>query len=511
VISRKDAFNAKLEHVTETRTPRPQNNRQLQALLAKDSGSPYWTLGGDGRNGLITTIDPLIQEELDENLKRALAIYPREVTAAGIVMDNRGGEILAYNGNARKLGTHPYVDCARARRSPGSALKPFIYLEAYAKSLLTPSSLLADTPDGLMGLAPRNFTGIYRGPVSAKTALSDSLNVPAVRVFRLIGESAAKAFLNSFGFTLSLSRDYGDSLVLGGTEVSLLELVRAYGTLSRGGVDLAPSFLHGEKGEGKVLASEAAVWLLNYSLMDDSRLPLSLQGEGRPFKTGTSHGLRDAWFVMYSPRYTVALWMGDPAGRGHAELSGAKALSMAAVEITRALNDHEEFRRPESGLREYLACPVSGEPVGPHCPGAVHAYALDSGFKTRQCRLHQREWGKTVLNWPFELRAFMNRMRGGPLPVFSPQIISPLPGGVFIRTDRSTHIPLKAEGAISPVYWYVDRKFYTREDGSTPAWPLEPGPHEVSFIDANNRSGGVAFAVRVLSTSEQEIEALEFN
>lgn len=187
------------------------------------------------------SLDMRVQEYLERVLREQLDRVDEDVTAAGIVIDNRSGRIIAYVGNARfdpVRGKH-WVDCALAPRSPGSTLKPFAYLAAMEAGHIIPATLLADTPLRLGGEAPRNFDRRYRGPVRASLALSASLNAPAVRVLRMVGVRHVLYSLRDAGFSC-LSRndaDYGDSLVLGAGEVTLLELARTYTTLASGGRD----------------------------------------------------------------------------------------------------------------------------------------------------------------------------------------------------------------------------------------------------------------------------------
>ncbi len=193
--------------------------------------------GGVVRSSLDPRLQSLLERVLDDRLRDA----PADVTAAGIVVDNRTASIAAYVGNARfdPLEGREWVDCALAARSPGSTLKPFVYLAAMEQGQIIPATLLADTPLNLGGQAPRNFDRRYRGPVPAATALADSLNAPAVRVQRMIGVRSSLARLRAAGFS-HLDRDdaeYGDSLVLGAGEVTLLELARAYTALASLGLD----------------------------------------------------------------------------------------------------------------------------------------------------------------------------------------------------------------------------------------------------------------------------------
>ena len=198
--------------------------------------------GGKKIGGVVrSTLDSRIQHLLERTLEEKLAGLNPDVTAAAVVVDNRTANVLAYVGNARfnAAQSREWVDCAKAPRSPGSTLKPFVYLAALEKGYIIPASLLADTPMQLGGEAPRNFDRKYRGPVTVAQALADSLNTPAVRVLRMVGLRAALQLFHETGFTLldRINHDYGDSLVLGAGEVSLLELARAYTTLANLGMD----------------------------------------------------------------------------------------------------------------------------------------------------------------------------------------------------------------------------------------------------------------------------------
>ena len=357
--------------------------------------------GGVVRSTLDMRAQALLERALQEQLQQA----GDDVTAAGIVVDNRTAAIVAYVGNARfDMGKgSQWVDCAVAPRSPGSTLKPFVYLAALEKGYIIPATLLADTPLQLGGEAPRNFDRRYRGPVSAYTALADSLNTPAVRVMRMVGVRDALTRLRAAGFS-SLNRedaDYGDSLVLGAGEITALELARAYTTLANLGLDrplllrmdpvnsggnksftkngirlnsgavskgdapalpspsmqMLPSGLAtvkeqvfasstGELPQARQLYTTAASFLVADILRDPGRLPfleqLIQERESAPvaFKTGTSYGLRDAWTAAYNPSYTVIAWFGRAGGGADARLLGISMAAPAAIRVVRSLSNN---------------------------------------------------------------------------------------------------------------------------------------------------------------------------
>ena len=457
---------------------------------------------GERRGGgvLETTLDPMLQDLLERTLAASLESLPGEITSAGVVTDNVTGDILAYVGNAR-LGTGKtgsWVDCARRPRSPGSALKPFAYLAAFEKGILTPASLLADTPLAFSGQAPRNFDMTYRGPVSARTALADSLNVPAVRVLRAAGPELVLDLLRNAGFaglTMPTSH-YGDSLILGGCETSVLQMAEAYGMLAALGVRRTPRFLRNEQTFQQRIASEGASFLVADILKDTGRL-LPVHGKriehGREwfaFKTGTSYGYRDAWTAAYTPRNTVVIWMGDPTGTPHPELVGIQAAAPAIVEILRSLPPAGWYAPPPRVVTRTV-CALSGRPMGPSCPVGRTDYALEGVSSTAPCPLHVIRNGAAEIVWPAELEEFALRRSLSIQPEQRVTITSPLPGSRSFITPLGgeQNVALRAEGARTPVYWFVGGEYAGRQDGvANIFWTLKKGDHTVSLVDGAGRT-----------------------
>jgi penicillin-binding protein 1C len=419
---------------------------------------------------LRSTLDSNLQAMMEKNIASTIGEHPEKITAAGIIVENATGEVRAYVGNARYgTGTSDSeVDCGNALRSPGSLLKPFIYGLAFEKGILTPSSLLADTPVAFRGSAPRNFDLYYRGPVSARVALANSLNTPAVRVLRMVGYPAAKSLLNELGFR-HIDREpkyYTDSLVLGGCEVSMLEIAAAYRALAVSGKFSPLKWTQDENFEKTTLSPEAAFLVTN--ILQDTRRLTPIYREifqtanmNIAFKTGTSYGYRDAWTAGYTRKYTIVTWVGSPEGKGDSALVGIHAATPLMLRIARSLVDEGgdlAIRPPGVYLRS--VCSLSGDSPTADCPQTVLEYAIKDRSKITLCALHKKNDGKTVVIWPDTLQRWMRAREEIIAPSKTVKIIRPQNGHTVIlkKNEDEERVFFGAEGE-APLYWYLDGVF----------------------------------------------------
>lgn len=444
-----------------------------------------------------STIDGQLQEWIERIASNYLLSFGNEITLACLVVDNRTAEILAYLGNARWGEKAPggWVDCARALRSPGSTLKPFAYLIAFERGLLVPSSILSDVPWGFAGGVPRNFDEKFRGPVTAREALAASLNVPAVRLGRKIGYEFLLSYLREMGFS-HLTGDpefYGDALLLGGCEVSLLEMVQGYLVLATLGKWRPLQILRGtQTAPWKNLATKEASFLVTDILAERVREEIRNQRNNRSlfaFKTGTSSGLRDAWTICYHPRYTAAIWMGDPRGRSHVELVGARSAFPIARKIMEyLLRGNQDFYSPPAGIVFKKVCPVSGKLSTEQCPASVLAPFIKDVSPLERCDLHTGFDGNST--------AFGSSLQG----VWYPQtvsIISPVKGKKYLlRTlQEAIRIPLSFEG-MEEVFWFVDGEFVGKaQPRETLFVELGRGKHRISLCSQKGVVEEVVFEI----------------
>ena len=377
----------------------------VEALIADGDLSPG--------TATTTTLDLDLQRAVEGLTRTHLAsIADRGAgDAAAIVIDNASGEVLAYVGSADfdDVAIAGQVDMVRARRQPGSTLKPFVYAQAFAAGH-TAAEMTADVetafiePGGVY--TPENFDGNLEGPIPLREALAGSLNIPAVRLAAEQGTQKLLDTLHALGVA-SLDRPaehYGLALALGSGEVELRELAAAYAALARGGAYAPLRFTVDHPGElGRAAATtpviDAAVAAqISEVLADPLARVRGLHGRG-PFtmpypvavKTGTSSGYRDTWTVGYTRERTVAVWLGNADGAPTAELTGASGAGPLFADImTRAMQDVPQ-RAPlhePALLAEVEVCPLSGLLAGPACDEVVHRKFIADHLPEGTCDLH---------------------------------------------------------------------------------------------------------------------------
>jgi penicillin-binding protein 1C len=316
-----------------------------------------------------STLDAPLQRAASSALRRQLAeLRGRNVEdGAVLVLDNDSGEVLAYVGSAGSSSTAADVDFIQARRQPGSTLKPLLYALALQQRLITPASVLDDSPLQLQASGgannggalyqPQNYDHAYRGPVSVRTALASSLNVPAVRVAAMLGPESLFDGLNRTGLRLSDTASFhGHALALGSADVTLLDLTNAYRMLARQGL-LAPVRWQlnttARLAEGRRVLPAPVAWQVADMLADPAARaatfgldsPLVTRGYAA-VKTGTSKDLRDNWCVGFTNRYTVGVWVGNASGAPMQAVSGVTGAAPVWRDVVALLHAREPSRAP---------------------------------------------------------------------------------------------------------------------------------------------------------------------
>ncbi|TAJ05751.1 penicillin-binding protein 1C [Marinilabiliaceae bacterium JC017] len=367
-----------------------------------------------------TTIDGYLQERANQVVASFHAIYRHNEihNAAAIILDNETGNVLAYVGNtpARDKYQGHEVDIITASRSTGSILKPFLYAAAINDGQILPHMLIPDVPTYYMDFAPKNYNKQFEGAVAAHTALSRSLNVPAVRMLDDYGIEKFIHTLNNVGIA-SINKPasyYGLSLILGGAEASLWEISGAYASLARvlnhfNDKDSryfkhdihTPIFLQ----KNKAIASDkeevtpslsAASIYYTFDALTNTNRPVQESGwqtfsssRKVAWKTGTSYGYRDAWAVGVTPEYTVAVWVGNATGEGRPGIIGGSAASPIMFDLFRLLPQTSWFTLPYDDTTPALICRTSGFKAGPDCPATDTLYLPETAAPKPVCPYHK--------------------------------------------------------------------------------------------------------------------------
>jgi len=270
-----------------------------------------------------TTLDAALQRRLEDLLNGWRARLPERTSAAILVVEAQNMAVRAYLGSVdindeRRFG---HVDMISALRSPGSTLKPFLYGMAMDDGLIHSESLLQDVPRRYGDYRPGNFSMGFSGPVAASSALSLSLNLPAVQLLEAYGPKRFAAQLRAGGIPVSLPTlaEPNLSLILGGGGSRLEDLVSGYSAFARDGMSANLRLQPDAPLVERRMLSPGAAWIVRRILGGQARPDRDPHADlvQRPqlaWKTGTSYGFRDAWSIGVGPRYLIGVWIGRPDG-----------------------------------------------------------------------------------------------------------------------------------------------------------------------------------------------------
>ncbi|MDD4044255.1 MAG: penicillin-binding protein 1C [Bacteroidales bacterium] len=378
----------------------PQNLYPLPQLAPHLVTYFYLTQQG---NHIQSTIDKNKQIELENILNQWNEDFLKKDIRhlAAMIVDLHTNEVIAYCGNVNyiKNGEGNQVDIIRSSRSSGSLLKPLLYYISLSEGLILPHTLLPDVPVNINGFSPQNFNLQYDGAVPASEAICRSLNIPSVLLLRLYSVPKFYNFLKEIGIT-TLNRDAGDyglSLILGGAEISLWDIVAVYSNMARALLDLPKTELSlslKEKGkESKRKFDKGAVWQ-TFEVIKELNRPEEIDWHALPsvetiaWKTGTSYGFRDAWAVGVSTRYAVGVWVGNAGGEGKPGLIGAATAGPVMFDIFNFLPADTWFTLPEGNFIEEEVCTSSGYLKGRFCDKVDTQYILPKALRSNVCPYH---------------------------------------------------------------------------------------------------------------------------
>src|SRR6266498_490014 len=476
----------------------------VQQLLAAEKG----------RDEIVTTLD-LAKQQL---IERRITDYVRASrsrgiqNAAALLIDTRSMDVLAQVGSADFFNgeIQGQVDGTRAPRSPGSTLKPFVYALALEQGLIHPLSILSDAPQSFGDYDPENFDREFVGPIRARDALARSRNLPAVELASRLRHPTLYEFLRAAGVKLPRSEAlYGLTLPLGGAEVTVEDLVRLYAALANNGelrplrrTSRDPVASRGRR----IIMPEAAFLTLEMLDLPRPEISRAYSDQAAPvfWKTGTSHGFRDAWSVALFNHYVLAIWIGNFDGRANGNFVGRIAAAPLLFQIIDSLRagwpEPNQLHLPPPGtnLKRVSFCAVSGDLPEPYCTPQVEGWFIPGISPIKLCDVHQevlvdaasglrvprddgtRELRREVYEfWPTELLSIFRRAgvpRKLPPPFLpgtspdwiartgnAPRIVSPAEGQKILLTSVGTiALRAKTDADVREIYWFAGKTFNGR-------------------------------------------------
>ena len=545
VIDATECMLSKDEPLPDKPLPMPDEAFHLLERCRTESGDALYR----------STLDGTLQRRVNALAGRSFSLYHSNlVDNMGIlVVEIATGEVLAYYGNTRLCAPGLRgvdVDMVPAARSSGSTLKPLLYAAMLQDGTILPGTLIKDTPYNYNNFSPKNFNLSYDGAVPAREVIQRSLNVPSVRMLEQYGAGRFLSLLRELGFsTMDKDADhYGLSLILGGAEISLETLARAYYYLAAKLSD-QPLYRDLQYVEGRrrktlspksVPLSPSAIWLT----LD------ALSGANRPeeeaswmefassrkiaWKTGTSWGNRDAWSVGVSGRYVVAVWVGNSDGEGRSGMTGVAYAAPVMFDVFAALGASPWFEEPLYDMARVEVCARSGLPAGPLCPERDTIWAPEISQRPDPCPYHrlvhldaERRYqvnsdccpvDEIVTDTCFVLppaQEWYYRRRHldyQPLPPKHPlydvasqgsnpiEIIYPTPGVTVVPTrgldGREMGVIVRAAHADpgATLYWHLDGAFIGETSGEHELKIVpSPGRHTLTLMDGDGARRSVSF------------------
>ncbi|QDH63096.1 peptidoglycan glycosyltransferase PbpC [Pseudomonas azotoformans] len=369
----------------------PRLEPSLAPLLARRLNRP------DSPPLIRTTLDATLQRRLEDLLLGWRARLPEYTSAAILVVEEENMAVRAYLGSvdindAKRFG---HVDMISALRSPGSTLKPFLYGMALDEGLIHSESLLQDVPRRYGDYRPGNFSMGFTGAVPASTALSSSLNLPAVQLLEAYGPKRFAAQMRIGGVPLALPAlaEPNLALILGGAGSRLEDLVSGYSAFARDGRSATLRLQPDDTLRERPLLSPGAAWIVRRILSGQARPDRDPRAElvQRPalaWKTGTSYGFRDAWAIGVGPRYLIGVWIGRPDGTPVPGQFGLASAAPLMLQVHDVLTNRDSQRGISA---QVVAVPTNvgvaaicwplGQPMNrsdPNCRRQRFAWTLDN-------------------------------------------------------------------------------------------------------------------------------------
>jgi penicillin-binding protein 1C len=490
--------------------------------------------------------------EMQQKCEKLVNDYSRRLyfqnikNAAVIIVDNASRSVIAYIGSADFNNTEDggQVDGIRAVRSPGSALKPLLYAQAFDEGIISPKTIICDVPVSFSGYEPENYDNKYNGNITVEKALEGSLNVPAVKILNDMNPQKFIQRLIEAGFQHieADKENLGLSVILGGCGVSLEEMADLYCSFANQGVHIPLHYtLNDTNSKSNQLITPGASFMLTEILTQLKRpdLPIDWANSSHTpkiaWKTGTSYGRKDAWSIGYNNKYTVGVWIGNFSGLGVPELSGADKATPLLFQIFNAIDYNTQkdwFKMPDDIQLRYV-CSQSGLSPNSYCTDLVLDYYIPGVSSNSTCSHLKRvlinpdstlsyctaccpEYGYKEAWYPNlqpELITYYdnNLVKYQKIPPHNPKCERILQGSApkitspiseneyYVNVNDSMQIMLSCHVSndVERVYWSINNRFYKSAARGEPVFfqPSE-GKVDISCSDDKGRNTNITISVK---------------
>lgn len=563
IISEETCELAMLEPLPTSPEPLPDLAPHLLTRLLKE-----------GKRGRLT--HSTIDGQLQEKVTGIMSLHHEYLTASAInnmavlVVETRTGAVRAYAGNINNGEYVPGgdVDIIPARRSSGSILKPFLYTMMLDDGLLLPGMLVRDVPVQIGNFRPVNYSRQYNGAVPAWKALAQSLNIPAVLMLKDYGTARFCDRMRTMGMS-TLERPaswYGLSVILGGAESRLWELCGFYASMGRMLIRYTENdgrYMHGDfhpplylkeeymkeiSREGKLhrrpeMFHAGSVWMTFEAMVEAARPDAEANWSwfasmpAIAWKTGTSHGNRDAWAIGVNPDYVVGVWVGNANGEGRPSLTGTSTAAPVMFDVFSRIKAGNWFETPWDDLVPVEVCRYSGHPASANCDKTDTVYSVAVNLRVNACPYHRiihldpsgkyqvnsncaepsqmihRKWfvlPPSVEHYFRPLNPFYK-----PLPPFRDDCLKDVHGRTVMEIIYPVNlseilIPVDLSGQKekvifevahqirnSKVFWYLDEKYIGATTGEHKlSFAPEPGWHKLTLTDEKGHRVSRIFKIK---------------
>lgn len=500
-----------------------------------------------------TTLDLSLQNIITKIAKDYAAHHPLNNYAI-LLVDTRTMGVKAMVGSSNFFNNKisGQINGTNAKRSPGSALKPFIYALALQQGLIHPLSILKDTPQYFAEYAPENFDKNFEGPINATQALITSRNIPAITLMHQLKNPSFYHFLQEAHINLpKTAAYYGLSLALGDENITMQALTELYAMLVNNGQYRPLRFLSNDtKTVGKQLLSPEASFLVLKMLQSNPR-PNAIASASKKmelpvyWKTGTSSHYRDAWTVGIFSHYVLAVWVGDFQNKTHQQFIGITTAAPLFFSIIDAIQNqigqlsdiiYDKYKK--LNLAKVKICEPSGLMPTKLCPKTVETWfipgvspikkdnifreiLIDKRTGLRACKVSPYTTFSAYEIWPSDLENLFEQAgihhptpppfeascntRDRSTQGLQPKIISPrehLVYSLHINSHENEIIPLIAiaDSDVKTIYWFIDQTYIGKsQPNKSLLWKAKPGTFKLRAVDDFGRSDLLILKVSLIS------------